>query len=212
MNSYVEKEKWEEIRNKIKNEGLRNSCLMAIAPTATIANIVGVSNGIEPHYQNLYVKSNLSGEFTLINTNLVNELKQLGIWNHKTLNILKQFDGSIQNLNINEPYKYPLADIFAGVFELDSADLIECAALRQKWIDQAQSLNIYLDKPSGKKLNDLYQQAWKSGLKSTYYLRTLGASQTEKNIIPNDIEKPNANNTTTAKFCSIDNPDCEACQ
>ena len=185
---------------------------MAIAPTATIANIVGVSNGIEPHYQNLYVKSNLSGEFTLINTNLVNELKQLGIWNHKTLNILKQFDGSIQNLNINEPYKYPLADIFAGVFELDSADLIECAALRQKWIDQAQSLNIYLDKPSGKKLNDLYQQAWKSGLKSTYYLRTLGASQTEKNIIPNDIEKPNANNTTTAKFCSIDNPDCEACQ
>ena len=114
---------------------------------------------------------------------LVNELKQLGIWNHKTLNILKQFDGSIQNLNINEPYKYPLADIFAGVFELDSADLIECAALRQKWIDQAQSLNIYLDKPSGKKLNDLYQQAWKSGLKSTYYLRTLGASQTEKNII-----------------------------
>ena len=130
----------------------------------------------------------MSGEFTLINTNLVNELKQLGIWNHKTLNILKQFDGSIQNLNINEPYKYPLADIFAGVFELDSADLIECAALRQKWIDQAQSLNIYLDKPSGKKLNDLYQQAWKSGLKSTYYLRTLGASQTEKNIIPNDIE------------------------
>ena len=84
--------------------------------------------------------------------------------------------------------------------------------MRQKWIDQAQSLNIYLDKPSGKKLNDLYQQAWKSGLKSTYYLRTLGASQTEKNIIPNDIEKPNANNTTTAKFCSIDNPDCEACQ
>lgn len=219
MNSYIESEKWEEIRNKIKDKGLRNSCLMAIAPTATIANIVGVSNGIEPHYQNLYVKSNLSGEFTLINTNLVKELKQLNIWNTKTLNMLKQFDGSIKVLakteNINEPYKYPLADIFAGVFELDSADLIECAALRQKWIDQAQSLNIYLDKPSGKKLNDLYQQAWKSGLKSTYYLRTLGASQTEKNIIPNDIEKPNTNNNnniTTAKFCSIDNPDCEACQ
>ncbi len=189
---------WETLRKTIRENGLRNACVMAIAPTATIANIVGVSTGIEPHYQNLYVKSNLSGEFTLVNPILVKALKEQGLWDEVMLSDLKYFDGSVQQI---ERIPEALKKIFKNAFEIDAVDLIECAALRQKWIDQAQSLNLYLATPSGKKLDALYQLAWRRGLKSTYYLRSLGASQAEKNTV-----------LPAANFCSIDNPDCEACQ
>lgn len=189
---------WETLRQHIRENGLRNSCVMAIAPTATIANIVGVSTGIEPNYQNLYVKSNLSGEFTLINPILVKALKEKGLWDEVMLSDLKYFDGSVQAI---DRIPNAMKRVFKNAFEINAEDLIECAALRQKWIDQAQSLNLYLATPSGKKLDALYNLAWRRGLKSTYYLRSLGASQTEKNTA-----------APSPTFCSIDNPDCEACQ
>jgi len=194
---------WSALKAHIARHGMRNSNCVAIAPTATISNIIGVSASIEPAYQNLYVKSNLSGEFTVVNEALVRDLKALGLWDPVMVSDLKYFDGSLARI---ERVPDELKARYATAFEIDPRWLIEAAARRQKWIDQAQSLNLYLALPSGKKLDELYKLAWIRGLKTTYYLRTLGASQMEKTggAESGGGEEP--------RFCSIDNPDCEACQ
>ncbi|MFZ2451369.1 MAG: ribonucleoside-diphosphate reductase subunit alpha [Methylovulum miyakonense] len=200
---------WESLRARIQQHGMRNSNCVAIAPTATIANIVGVSASIEPDYQNLYVKSNLSGEFTVVNEALVKDLKALGLWDEVMVADLKYYDGSLAKID-----RVPdgLKALYATAFEIDPTWLVEAAARRQKWIDQAQSLNLYFAIPSGKKLHDTYLLAWRRGLKTTYYLRSLGATSAEKstgaggelNAVPALIPEP--------KQCLIDDPGCEACQ
>jgi len=202
---------WDSLRKRVKKVGMRNSNCMAIAPTATISNICGVSQSIEPTYQNLFVKSNLSGEFTVINPYLVRDLKDKEIWDDVMVNDLKYFDGSVQPID-----RIPanLKDLYATAFEIDPRWLVESASRRQKWIDQAQSLNLYMAEPSGKKLDNLYKLAWVRGLKTTYYLRSLGATHMEKNAKSRD-EPPLTlttidNNSPNA--CSIFDPDCEACQ
>lgn len=200
---------WERVRVKVRTQGIRNSNLMAIAPTATISNICGVSQSIEPTYQNLFVKSNLSGEFTVVNPYLVADLKAHKLWDEVMVNDLKYFNGSIQNINrIPEALK----SRYATAFEIPAHWLVEAASRRQKWIDQAQSLNIYMAKPSGKKLDDLYRQAWLSGLKTTYYLRSLGASNAEKSTLTDGALNAVKVDESEPKACSILDPDCEACQ
>jgi len=193
---------WNSLRERVKQVGMRNSNCMAIAPTATISNICGVSQSIEPIYQNLFVKSNLSGEFTVVNTHLVSDLKAHGLWDEVMVNDLKYFDGSVQPI---ERIPAQLKQKYATAFEIDSRWLIEAASRRQKWLDQAQSLNLYLSEPDGKALDSLYKLAWVRGLKTTYYLRTLGATHVEKSTA-------HAVNSAAPKLCSIDDPDCEACQ
>lgn len=200
---------WEAIRVKVRTQGMRNSNVMAIAPTATISNICGVAQSIEPTYQNLYVKSNLSGEFTVVNPYLVRDLKELNLWDEVMVNDLKYFNGSVQPIS-----RIPAAlkQRYATSFEMDPMWLIEAASRRQKWIDQAQSLNIYMAQPSGKKLNDLYMHAWIRGLKTTYYLRSLGASNAEKSTVTDGALNAVKITGTEPKVCSIIDPDCEACQ
>lgn len=202
---------WEVLRKRIQTVGMRNSNCVAIAPTATISNIVGVSASIEPEYQNLYVKSNLSGEFTIVNEQLVNDLKTRELWDAVMVSDLKYYDGSLQKI---ERVPDDLKQLYATAFDVDPTWLIEAAARRQKWIDQAQSLNLYFAVPSGKKLNDTYMLAWQRGLKTTYYLRSLGATAAEKstgtggelNAVSAHVSEP------APKMCSIDNPECESCQ
>ncbi|MDP3705121.1 MAG: ribonucleoside-diphosphate reductase subunit alpha [Legionellaceae bacterium] len=198
---------WEALRIKVRTQGIRNSNLMAIAPTATISNICGVSQSIEPTYQNLYVKSNLSGEFTVVNPYLVADLKKLKLWDEVMVNDLKYFNGSVQPIS-RIPAK--LKARYATAFEIDPIWLVEAGSRRQKWIDQAQSLNIYMAKPSGSKLDELYRQAWLRGLKTTYYLRSLGASSAEKSTVTDGVL--NAVKLDEPMTCSILDPDCEACQ
>lgn len=211
-NKYLDQDRsqrldWETLRVKVRTQGMRNSNVMAIAPTATISNICGVAQSIEPTYQNLYVKSNLSGEFTVINPYLVADLKALTLWDEVMVNDLKYFNGSVQPIS-----RIPAAlkARYATAFEIDPMWLIEAGSRRQKWIDQAQSLNIYMAKPSGKKLDELYKQAWIRGLKTTYYLRSLGASSAEKSTVTDGAL--NAVKMEEPKVCSILDPDCEACQ
>ncbi len=175
---------WQKVRDSISAHGMRNSNVMAIAPTATIANITGITQSIEPTYRNLFVKSNLSGEFVSVNPYLVEELKKLDLWDDEMIDDLKYFDGIITQI---ERIPDELKELYLTAFEIDSSWLIECASRRQKWIDMGQSLNLYLSVPNGKKLNEMYLNAWKSGLKTTYYLRSLGATQIEKSSI--DINK-----------------------
>ena len=201
---------WDSLRARIAEYGMRNSNCIAIAPTATISNIVGVAASIEPTYQNIFVKSNLSGEFTVINDHLVNDLKQLGLWDEVMISDLKYFDGSLARI---DRIPAELRSLYATAFEIEPQWLIEAAARRQKWIDQAQSLNIYMAGVSGRKLDETYKLAWVRGLKTTYYLRTMGATSAEKSTSRagslNAV--PNSGNEET-QFCSIDNPECEACQ
>jgi ribonucleoside-diphosphate reductase alpha chain len=168
---------WASLRARIKKYGMRNSNCVAIAPTATISNIIGVSACIEPTYQNLYVKSNLSGEFTDINEYLVRDLKARGLWDEVMVADLKYFDGSLARI---DRIPQDLRDLYATAFEVDPSWLVEAASRRQKWIDQAQSLNIYMAGASGKRLDETYKLAWLRGLKTTYYLRTIGATHVEK--------------------------------
>jgi ribonucleoside-diphosphate reductase alpha chain len=168
---------WASLRARIKQYGMRNSNCVAIAPTATISNIIGVSACIEPTYQNLYVKSNLSGEFTEINEYLVRDLKTRGLWDEVMIADLKYFDGSLARI---DRIPQDLRDLYATAFEVDPSWLVEAASRRQKWIDQAQSLNIYMAGASGKRLDETYKLAWLRGLKTTYYLRTMGATHAEK--------------------------------
>jgi ribonucleoside-diphosphate reductase alpha chain len=207
---------WDTLRKRIKQVGMRNSNCIAIAPTATIANITGLSQCIEPTYQNLYVKSNLSGEFTVANEYLVEDLKKLGLWDEVMISDLKYFDGTLAKI---DRIPQEVRSLYATAFEVEPKWLVECAARRQKWIDQSQSLNIYMAGASGKKLDETYKLAWLRGLKTTYYLRTMGATHVEKstgktgalNAVPSNGGIAAAP-ATDAKFCSIDNPECESCQ
>ena len=228
---------WTQLRERMRTHGMRNSNCLAIAPTATIANIIGVSACIEPTYQNLFVKSNLSGEFTVVNEYLVRDLKARGLWDEVMISDLKFFDGSVAKV---ERIPQDLRELYATAFEVDPTWLVECASRRQKWIDQGQSLNLYLAGASGKKLDELYKFAWLRGLKTTYYLRTMAATAAEKstgsggelNAVAVDgaysqSSAAGAHSISSApamsaidaqlpatdmKFCSIDNPECESCQ
>jgi len=232
---------WDLLRKKIAQDGMRNSNCVAIAPTATISNIIGVDASIEPCFGNLSVKSNLSGEFTVINHYLVRDLKRLGLWDDVMVMDLKHFDGSLRPI---DRVPQEIKQLYATAFEVETTWLVEAAARRQKWIDQAQSLNIYMSGVSGKKLDDTYKLAWLRGLKTTYYLRTISATQTEKSTVTSGrlnavssgasqggmssagaggmsaLEaaaaaaqaQMNATPATDIKFCAIDDPGCEACQ
>jgi ribonucleoside-diphosphate reductase alpha chain len=227
---------WDALRARIREHGMRNSNCVAIAPTATISNIVGVSASIEPSFGNLSVKSNLSGEFTIVNEYLVRDLKKLGLWDDVMVMDLKHFDGSLRRI---DRVPEDLKALYATAFEIETQWLVEAAARRQKWIDQAQSLNIYMAGASGKKLDETYKLAWLRGLKTTYYLRTVGATHAEKstvkaghmNAVASDggvatksfaavgvaavdatMSLGHVDPATDMKFCAIDNPDCEACQ
>jgi ribonucleoside-diphosphate reductase alpha chain len=239
---------WDAVRKAVAANGMRNSNCMAIAPTATISTIIGVSQSIEPIYKHLYVKSNLSGEFTHVNTSLVTELKEQGLWDADMLDALKYYDGTLSEI---ERIPEEIRTRYLTSFEVDAKWLIECASRRQKWIDMGQSLNLYMCDPSGRKLHDMYFLAWSKGLKTTYYLRTLAATQIEKSTV--DINKygfqprwmksksasddmsvarstseqqPHealsddggvplavpATDMSSVEACSLDDPDCEACQ
>ncbi len=210
---------WSGLRTRIKDHGMRNSNCVAIAPTATISNIIGVAASIEPEYQNIYVKSNLSGEFTVINEQLVRDLKQLDLWDDVMVADLKYFDGSLSRI---DRVPAELRKLYATAFEVDATWIVEAGARRQKWIDQAQSLNIYMAGASGKKLDETYKLAWLRGLKTTYYLRSLSASSAEKSTGRggelNAVTSGGVPTLTAAviddepKFCAIDDPTCEACQ
>ena len=212
---------WEELREKVRKQGMRNSNVMAIAPTATISNITGVTQSIEPTYQNLYVKSNLSGEFTIINPHLVEKLKELELWDDVMINDLKYYEGSLAQIGrIPDEVK----NLFMTAFEVEPRYIVESASRRQKWIDQAQSLNLYIANASGKKLDVTYRMAWLLGLKTTYYLRSLAATTTEKSTVKQGALNAVSASTETTNSqelgepapvpdaCSIDDPDCEACQ
>jgi ribonucleoside-diphosphate reductase alpha chain len=241
---------WSALRAKVQIKGMRNSNVMAIAPTATIANITGVSQSIEPTYQNLYVKSNLSGEFTVVNPFMVRDLKALGLWDKVMVNDIKYFDGSLQAI---ERIPAELKQKYATAFEVEPRWLVDAASRRQKWIDQAQSLNLYIGNASGKKLDITYRMAWIRGLKTTYYLRALSATSTEKSTLDRgtlnavsssatetaaaapaaapvtaEVAEPGVHAATPVApaaidldlgdaapvplACSLDDPDCEACQ
>jgi len=219
---------WDALRERIATHGMRNSNCIAIAPTATISNIIGVAASIEPEYQNIYVKSNLSGEFTVVNEQLVKDLKTRNLWDDVMVSDLKYFDGSLAKI---DRVPEELRSLYATAFEIEPSWIVEAGARRQKWIDQAQSLNIYMSGVSGKKLDDTYKLAWTRGLKTTYYLRSLAATSAEKstgrggelNAVAAESNALSALATTPRpsvaapaetepKFCSIDNPDCEACQ
>jgi ribonucleoside-diphosphate reductase alpha chain len=210
---------WDSLRARVQTIGVRNSNTMAIAPTATISNICGVSQSIEPTYQNLFVKSNLSGEFTVVNPYLIEDLRERGLWDEVMANDLKYYDGSVQMI---DRVPADLKQLYQTAFEIDARWLVEAAARRQKWIDQGQSLNLYMSEPSGSKLDTLYKLAWVRGLKTTYYLRSMGATHVEKSTMDNSgrASKLNAVKNTAQesagaaapKACSILDPDCEACQ
>jgi ribonucleoside-diphosphate reductase alpha chain len=226
---------WEALRKKIAKDGMRNSNCVAIAPTATISNIIGVDACIEPCFGNLSVKSNLSGEFTVINHYLVRDLKRLNLWDDVMVVDLKHFDGSLRPI---DRVPQDVKALYATAFEIETSWIVEAAARRQKWIDQAQSLNIYMAGASGKKLDDTYKLAWLRGLKTTYYLRTQSATHAEKSTVTagkmNSVSSStatassgmsaleaaaaaaqaqmNATPATDIKFCAIDDPGCEACQ
>ena len=206
---------WPTLRQEVQSRGMRNSNVMAIAPTATIANITGVSQSIEPTYQNLYVKSNLSGEFTVVNPYLVRDLKERGLWDQVMVNDLKYYDGSVQSI---DRIPSDLKAVYSTAFEVEPRWLVESASRRQKWIDQAQSLNLYINNANGKKLDITYRMAWYSGLKTTYYLRSLAATGTEKSTIDTGTLNAVSNEAEAGgpapvpQACSLDDPDCEACQ
>jgi ribonucleoside-diphosphate reductase alpha chain len=224
---------WDALRAQIQTHGMRNSNCVAIAPTATISNIIGVSASIEPAYQNLYAKSNLSGDFPMINEYLVAELKRRQLWDEVMISDIKYYDGGLAKI---DRIPAEVKTVYATAFEVDPSWLIEAAARRQKWIDQAQSLNLYVAGTSGKKLDEMYKHAWLRGLKTTYYLRSMGATAAEKstgrggelNAVSAHSSKPPLSATAssgkpaeeeitlgTGAFCSLDdilNGSCEACQ
>jgi ribonucleoside-diphosphate reductase alpha chain len=202
---------WTVLKERVKRTGVRNSNMMAIAPTATISNIVGTTPCIEPMFKNLYVTSNLSGEFTVINQWLVQDLEAHGLWNEDMADALKAVDGKLSKLKNIPP---DLVEKYPDIFELDQTWLIRASAIRGKWIDQSQSLNLFVAQPSGKHLHELYTTAWKAGLKTTYYLRTMGASQIEKSTVDQSKygKTHTRDNVTNIQACSIDDSECESCQ
>lgn len=203
---------WDALRTRIQKSGMRNSNCVAIAPTATISNIIGVSAAIDPTYQNLFVKSNLSGEFTVVNEYLVRDLKKAQMWDEAMVADLKHFDGSLGRI---ERIPLEMRQVYATAFEIEPQWLIKAGAYRQKWIDQAQSLNVYMAGVSGKLLSETYMYAWSMGLKTTYYLRTLAATAAEKSTGQGGeltaVRNVEQQERSEAKFCSITNPECESC-
>jgi len=212
---------WQSLRERVVSVGMRNSNVMAIAPTATISNIVGVAQSIEPAFRNLYVKANMSGDFTVVNPFLVRDLKARGLWDEVMISDLKYFDGALGPI---DRVPEDLKALYATAFEIDAHWLVEAAARRQKWIDQAQSLNLYLAAPNGRKLDALYRLAWERGLKTTYYLRTQSATHVEKSTLKGTdgklnavsvtgmLSAPEASDVPLPMACAIDDPTCEACQ
>jgi ribonucleoside-diphosphate reductase alpha chain len=222
---------WEALRERVKTTGMRNSNTMAIAPTATISNIVGVSQSIEPSYSQLYVKANMSGDFTVVNAGLVHDLKARGLWDEVMVSDLKYYDGKVSQI---DRVPADLKALYATSFEIPTEWLLRAAARRQKWIDQGQSLNLYMAQPSGKKLDEAYRLAWRLGLKTTYYLRALSATHVEKSTLkgtdgklnavsatmpaaaraaaPIIVDIPLENGMAAPSACSLDDPSCEACQ
>ncbi|WP_238335287.1 ribonucleoside-diphosphate reductase subunit alpha [Kribbella amoyensis] len=202
---------WDTLRAKVLRDGMRNSNVLAIAPTATISNICGVSQSIEPIYRNLFVKSNMSGEFTVANPYLVADLKARGLWDQVMVSDLKYHDGILSRI---DRVPADLRELYATAFEVEPAWLVKAASRRQKWLDQAQSLNLYMSAPSGKALDELYRSAWRHGLKTTYYLRSQSATHVEKSTLKGTDGRLNAVPVTpeTPAVCKIDDPDCEACQ
>ena len=219
---------WAPVRAAVAAHGMRNCNCMAIAPTATISNIVGVSQSIEPTYRNLYAKSNLSGEFTSVNEALVADLRALGLWDQRMIDDLKYYDGSVQQID-----RVPevLRSRYVTAFEIDPSWLIECASRRQKWIDMGQSLNLYVAEPNGRRISDMYFLAWRRGLKTTYYLRSLGATQVEKSTLDVNargiqprwmrarsasaavhVERGDGPAAAETPACRVEDPECEACQ
>jgi ribonucleoside-diphosphate reductase alpha chain len=226
---------WNQLRDQVKT-GMRNSLCMAIAPTATISNIAGCTQSIEPSYKNLFVKSNLGGEYTVVNEYLIDDLKALKIWNANFARELKRADGSIANFDLPAELK----ELYQTAFDIEPEQLIRCASARQTYIDQAQSLNLYLAQPSGRRIDEMYRYAWHAGLKTTYYLRSKSASGVEKSSVKSDTQSANtAGGSVTAnvmgasaaaqasfaaamsgnlemidsaKACSVENPECESCQ
>ncbi len=218
---------WAPVREHVQKYGMRNSNTMAIAPTATISTIANCVPCIEPIYKNIYVKANMTGEFTVVNKYLVEDLKQLGLWDQDMMDQIKYYDGNLQQIT---RIPQQLKDSYKEVFEIDPLHLVNVTAARGKWIDQSQSHNVFIQGVSGKLLNDVYIAGWKAGLKTFYYLRTMGASQIEKSTL--DAKKfgftqkratangngngvatnSNGNGRTTPQACSLENEDCEACQ
>ena len=200
---------WDVLRERVRASGMRNSNCLAIAPTATISNIVGVAQSIEPAYRNLYVKSNLSGEFTVINPQLVADLKSRGLWDDVMVHDLKYFDGALAKID-----RVPddLKALYATAFEVDATWLVEAGARRQKWLDQSQSLNLYVAEPSGRALDALYRLAWRRGLKTTYYLRTVGATHVERSTVADGALNAVSMGAAQPVACDLSNPTCEACQ
>jgi ribonucleoside-diphosphate reductase alpha chain len=219
---------WEPVRASVREHGMRNSNCMAIAPTATISNIVGVSASIEPSFSNLFAKSNLSGEFTVINPYLIEDLRERNLWNRDLLDDLKYFDGILAEI---ERVPEDLRELYATAFEVEPRWLIEAASRRQKWLDMGQSLNLYVANPTGPQLSAMYLEAWRKGLKTTYYLRAKAATQVEKSTLdinrrdiqPRWMKSQSASSRVEIEraepqpqeakplACSIDG-DCEACQ
>jgi len=228
---------WEGLKAKVKENGMRNSNTMAIAPTATISNIAGCYPCIEPIYKNIYVKANMSGEFTVVNNYLINDLKALNLWSKDMLDKIKYFDGNLDHI---EELPEDIKNKYKEAFSIDPVVLLKHTSVRGKWIDQSQSHNVFMQGVSGKKLSEIYTAAWKLGLKTTYYLRTLAASQIEKSTLDankfgytqkreykkveegaaveeqqsvnNKSESTEAPGSEVASACSIMDPDCEACQ
>jgi ribonucleoside-diphosphate reductase alpha chain len=209
---------WNHLRDRIKENGLRNSNCLAIAPTATISNIAGVSQSIEPQYKHLYVKSNVTGDFIVINNYLIEDLKKINLWNDDILAQLKFHDGDIKAIgaipeNLKQKYRQ--------AFDISTKTLLDLAAVRSKWIDQSQALNIYFIGTSGRDLSEIFLYAWEKGLKTTYYLRSLGATQVEKSTVSTtDFGTTHTRNQVVTlpetangvKLCKINDPSCEACQ
>ncbi|APJ03736.1 ribonucleoside-diphosphate reductase subunit alpha [Silvanigrella aquatica] len=197
---------WDEVRHLV-GKGMRNSLCLAVAPTATISNISNCTQSIEPTYKNLYVKSNMGGDYTIINEYLIDDLKALGLWSADLSRELKRYDGALDDLDVPEHIK----ELYKTAFDMEPEQLIRCASLRQIYIDQAQSLNLYMSAPSGKKIDEMYRYAWHSGLKTTYYLRTRAATGVEKSSL-SSVKRKETILPPEVKACSIDNPECESCQ
>lgn len=207
---------WAEVRELVKQYGMRNSNTMAIAPTATISSIIGCSPTTEPMYNNIFVYSTLSGDFTIVCEPFVDDLKKIGLWNHNMLNEVKRVNGDVTQLNLPSEHKDYLCAKYKTAFQVDQFKLIKSAAARGKWIDQAMSTNLFNDQVSMKFLNDIYMEAWKRCLKTTYYLKNRGASDIEKASVaaakaPEEVIS-SIDDISTVKACRIDNPDCESCQ
>lgn len=214
---------WTPVRESLRRNGMRNSNCMAVAPTATIANISGCIPSIEPIYKNIYVKSNFSGEFTIVNRHLVKDLQELGLWDEDMIQKLKYYDGSVQTIT---EIPTALRSKYKEVFEIEPSWILKHAAHRGKWIDQSQSVNVFTTSTSGRHISEIYMDAWKMGLKTTYYLRTMGASSIEKATLDQKSQKfveatraavmaesavPETA-SRVANACSMDDPTCEACQ